>query len=35
MPVITIDDPADERLSDYTDLTDVALRSKSEPATGL
>ena len=35
MPVITIDDPADERLSDYTDLTDVALRSKSEPAKGL
>ncbi|HUX69975.1 MAG TPA: RNA methyltransferase [Cellulomonadaceae bacterium] len=35
MPVITIDDPADERLSDYTDLTDVALRSRSEPAKGL
>ena len=35
MPVIEIDDPADERLSDYTDLTDVALRSKSEPAKGL
>ncbi len=35
MPVITIDDPADERLSDYTGLTDVALRSRSEPAKGL
>ncbi len=35
MPVITIEDPADERLSDYTGLTDVALRSKSEPEKGL
>ncbi|MCR6491173.1 RNA methyltransferase [Cellulomonas sp. P24] len=35
MPVITIDDPADERLTDYTGLTDVALRSKSEPEKGL
>jgi tRNA G18 (ribose-2'-O)-methylase SpoU len=35
VPVIEIDDPADERLSDYTGLTDVALRSKSEPGKGL
>ncbi len=35
MPVITIDDPTDERLTDYTGLTDVALRSKSEPEKGL
>ena len=35
MPVIMIDDPADERLTDYTGLTDVALRSKSEPEKGL
>ncbi|GAA3769902.1 RNA methyltransferase [Microbacterium kribbense] len=30
-----IDDPADPRLSDYRDLTDVALRRKLEPAGGL
>lgn len=35
MPVITIDNPTDERLTDYTGLTDVALRSKSEPEKGL
>ncbi|WP_338320469.1 RNA methyltransferase [Streptomyces lonarensis] len=28
-------DPADPRLADYTDLTDVALRSRREPAEGL
>lgn len=35
MPVIRIDDPGDERIADYTRLTDVALRSKHEPAKGL
>jgi tRNA G18 (ribose-2'-O)-methylase SpoU len=35
MPVIRIVDPADERLADYTHLTDVALRSKHEPSKGL
>lgn len=33
--MITIDDPADPRLSDYRDLTDVALRRRTEPAEGL
>ncbi|WP_307816055.1 TrmH family RNA methyltransferase [Myceligenerans indicum] len=33
--VVHLDDPADERLADYTRLTDVALRSKHEPAKGL
>ena len=33
--VIDIDDPLDARLSDYRDLTDVALRRISEPAAGL
>ncbi|MCT2588619.1 RNA methyltransferase [Streptomyces sp. N2-109] len=33
--VITVDDPDDPRLSDYTDLTDVALRRRREPAEGL
>jgi tRNA G18 (ribose-2'-O)-methylase SpoU len=33
--VIRIDDLADERLSDYRNLTDVALRRVSEPAGGL
>lgn len=35
MPVIRIDDAADERLADYRDLTDVALRRVLEPAGGL
>ena len=35
MPVIPIDDPSDPRLSDYRDLTDVALRRVTEPAGGL
>ncbi|WP_336626185.1 MULTISPECIES: TrmH family RNA methyltransferase [unclassified Microbacterium] len=35
MPAIRIDDPADPRLSDYRDLTDVALRRVTEPAQGL
>lgn len=30
-----IDDPADERLADYRDLTDIALRRVREPAEGL
>ncbi|MEV5609813.1 RNA methyltransferase [Streptomyces sp. NPDC052225] len=33
--LITIDDPADPRLRDYTGLTDVELRRKREPAEGL
>ncbi|MFH8434904.1 TrmH family RNA methyltransferase [Streptomyces sp. NPDC018007] len=33
--LITIDDPADPRLSDYTGLTDVELRRRREPAEGL
>lgn len=35
MPVVRITDPADPRLVDYTGLTDVALRSRREPAEGL
>ncbi|MGU3355879.1 TrmH family RNA methyltransferase [Microbacterium sp. M4A5_1d] len=35
MPVIRIDDATDPRLSDYRDLTDVALRRVLEPAGGL
>jgi len=35
MTVIRIDDPNDARLSDYVGLTDVALRSRSEPEKGL
>lgn len=30
-----VDDPTDERLADYVSLTDVALRSRHEPAKGL
>ncbi|MFC0598700.1 TrmH family RNA methyltransferase [Streptomyces palmae] len=33
--LITIDDPADPRLSDFTGLTDVELRRRREPAEGL
>lgn len=33
--LITVDDPDDPRLSDYTGLTDVELRRKREPAEGL
>ncbi|MEU6574706.1 RNA methyltransferase [Streptomyces sp. NPDC046805] len=33
--LITIEDPDDPRLSDYTGLTDVELRRKREPAEGL
>ncbi|NJP68881.1 TrmH family RNA methyltransferase [Streptomyces spiramenti] len=32
---IPVTDPTDPRLADYTDLTDVALRSRREPAEGL
>jgi len=35
MPVVQVADPGDERLSDYFGLTDVALRSRHEPAKGL
>ena len=35
MQIIEIDDPADPRLADYRDLTDVALRRILEPAGGL
>lgn len=38
MPVASVQpvtDPADERLADYVSLTDVALRSRQEPAKGL
>jgi tRNA G18 (ribose-2'-O)-methylase SpoU len=33
--VVPVDDPADPRLRDYRDLTDVELRRRSEPADGL
>lgn len=33
--VVRVTDPADERLGDYTRLTDVALRAKHEPEKGL
>ena len=33
--LVRVDDPADPRLRDYTDLTDVALRRVREPAEGL
>lgn len=35
MPVITLTDAADDRLRDYRDLTDVALRTRLEPERGL
>ncbi|WP_422723827.1 TrmH family RNA methyltransferase [Isoptericola luteus] len=35
VPVVRVTDPADPRLRDYTDLTDVRLRSVREPAEGL
>lgn len=35
MPVIAVSDPADPRLADYRDLTDVALRRVLEPERGL
>ncbi len=33
--LITVEDPDDPRLHDYTDLTDVELRRRREPAEGL
>lgn len=33
--LLTVDDPDDPRLRDYTDLTDVELRRRREPAEGL
>ncbi|MFM8350611.1 MAG: rRNA methyltransferase, partial [Actinomycetales bacterium] len=33
--VVVIDDPADQRVRDYLSLTDVALRSRSEPEQGI
>ncbi len=35
MPLIRLTDPTDDRLADYTRLTDVALRRKLEPERGL
>lgn len=35
VPVIRLTDPDDDRLADYLHLTDVALRRRLEPATGL
>jgi tRNA G18 (ribose-2'-O)-methylase SpoU len=35
MALIRVTDPSDDRLGDYVHLTDVALRSKHEPANGL
>ena len=35
MPILRVTDPDDERLADYTRLTDVALRTRVEPARGL
>lgn len=35
MRILPVDDPADPRLADYRDLTDVALRRVLEPAGGL
>jgi tRNA G18 (ribose-2'-O)-methylase SpoU len=35
VPVIRIDDARDDRLSDYTGLTDVARRSRHEPSLGI
>ncbi|SDD30120.1 tRNA G18 (ribose-2'-O)-methylase SpoU [Sanguibacter gelidistatuariae] len=35
VPLIAITDAADDRLADYINLTDIVLRSKSEPEKGL
>lgn len=35
MPVVQVSDAGDPRLQDYVGLTDVALRSRTEPAQGL
>ena len=33
--LVPVHDPADDRLADYVSLTDVVLRSRSEPERGL
>lgn len=35
MPIVRLEDPDDDRVADYTRLTDVALRSRQEPSKGL
>ena len=35
MPTVRLTDPDDDRLADYTRLTDVALRRRLEPERGL
>lgn len=35
VPIVHLDDPDDERVADYTRLTDVVLRAKHEPSKGL
>lgn len=35
LDLLTVTDPSDDRLADYVSLTDVALRSRHEPAKGL
>jgi len=35
MGIVRITDPADPRLRDYVSLTDVALRSRHEPTSGI
>ncbi|PJI85526.1 tRNA G18 (ribose-2'-O)-methylase SpoU [Luteimicrobium subarcticum] len=35
LQIVRVTDPADPRLHDYTNLTDVALRTRREPAEGL
>jgi tRNA G18 (ribose-2'-O)-methylase SpoU len=35
MPIIHVDSATDDRLTDYRDLTDVALRSRHEPESGI
>ncbi|WP_420111721.1 TrmH family RNA methyltransferase [Pseudactinotalea sp.] len=35
MPIVHLDDPDDDRVADYTRLTDVVLRAKHEPSKGL
>lgn len=35
MPIVRLDNPDDERVADYTRLTDVVLRARHEPSKGL
>jgi tRNA G18 (ribose-2'-O)-methylase SpoU len=35
VPIVRVEDPDDERVADYTRLTDVALRARHEPSKGL